>query len=528
MTVAAIYVRVSTEDQARHGYSLAAQVEACRTRAESLGALETRLFADEGVSGALLARPGLDSMREAVRSRAVDLVVVWDPDRLSRNLSHQLLLTEEIERAKIKLEFVNFEWKATPEGQLFYALRGAIAQYEKEKIRERTGRGRLQKARQGKLPLAFRPYGYAYDPDAAMLASDPAEAPVVGQIFRWFLEEGEGPGTIARRLNGLGVPARRGGQWHRAVVRQILANPVYTGVFFANRFDTAGCSLNRHRPKAERVRAAERPRADWVPVPVPALVEPARWQEAQELLERSRRLWAGKPRAEYLLSGLLECGCCHRPMCGFTGTDWGVRRRKYTCRKAGPAAGGEIRCNQTVPAGELEAAVWVQVVGWLAEPGLLHQALARPKDRSPELERERAAAAAALARAEAGRASILTLLEQGALGAAEAAAALGRVGARTAELQARLHGLEAELTGFARPVPDGFARERHVQDCLERYRQGDLPAAERKRLVRALLTRVVVGGRTVALHARWPAAWPAPPDSPNPPDPQDLQATSKS
>jgi site-specific DNA recombinase len=339
MSVAGIYVRVSTEDQAKHGYSLAAQTEACRARALALGAADVRLFADEGVSGALLARPGLTALREAVGARQLDVVVVWDPDRLSRNLSHQLLITEEIERARVRLEFVNFEWKNTPEGQLFYALRGAIAQYEKEKIRERTGRGRLQKAKQGRLPAAFRPYGYDYDPRTALLVPRPDEVPIVQEMFRWFLSEGEGPAAIARRLNQLGVPSRKGGRWHRTVVRQILSNPVYTGIFHANRYDAAGVSLNRHRPPAERVSPSLRPESDWVPVPVPALIDPDDWRRTQALLEQARRLWAGRPRAAYLLSGLLTCGRCGMSMSGFVGTDWGTRRRKYTCRRSGAAGG---------------------------------------------------------------------------------------------------------------------------------------------------------------------------------------------
>jgi site-specific DNA recombinase len=209
MPAAAVYVRVSTEDQARHGYSLQAQVEACRARAEALGASDVKVFADEGVSGALLARPGLNALREAVRSRAAALVVVWDPDRLSRNLSHQLLLTEEIEQARVRLEFVNFEWKSTPEGQLFYALRGAIAQYEKEKIRERTGRGRLQKARQGKLPAAFRPYGYDYDPGASLLVVKPEEAQVSGRSSAGSWPRARVRGRLPGGSTAWGCPAAR-------------------------------------------------------------------------------------------------------------------------------------------------------------------------------------------------------------------------------------------------------------------------------------------------------------------------------
>ncbi|MEG3067983.1 MAG: recombinase family protein [Syntrophaceticus schinkii] len=144
---AAIYVRVSTEEQAVHGYSLAEQREACSQRAAELGAVEILLFADEGASGATLDRPGLDALREAVRMGTVNTLVLRDPDRLSRRLAHQLYLSEEFEKAGVQLEFLDFEWKTTPEGRLFYAIKGAIAEYEREKIRERVTRGKLQKPR---------------------------------------------------------------------------------------------------------------------------------------------------------------------------------------------------------------------------------------------------------------------------------------------------------------------------------------------------------------------------------------------
>jgi len=494
VTTAAIYVRVSTEDQARHGYSLSSQADACRTRAQALGALEIRTYADEGVSGALLSRPGLDALREAIRSKAVDLMVVWDPDRLSRNLSHQLLITEEIERAKVRLEFVNFEWKATPEGQLFYALRGAIAQYEKEKIRERTSRGRLQKARSGKLPLAFQPYGYRYDVTTALLVPDHAEAEVVRRLFRLFLNDGLGPAAIADRINALGTPARKGGAWHRAVVRQILANPVYTGIFWTNRWDTAGCSLNRHRPPEDRVTATQRPEAEWVPVAVPALISPEVWQEARTRLTAARRLWAGKPRAEYLLSGLLVCGPCGGTMSGVTATDWGIRRRKYTCRRRGDPA----RCGRAVAADPLEAAVWEAVLTWLADPEALAEALEGAQERRAHQERELESLTQAEAQAEKGRAGILAVLEQGLMPPAEATAALARLRQRADALQHRRRELEAS------PPPPGCPPlfQEWVATCIDHYHRGGLPPDERRQLVRTVLTRVLVGEQTLSLYAK--------------------------
>ena len=82
----ATYVRVSTDEQVQHGFSLAEQREACRNRAMSLGAASVVEFADEGVSGSILERPGIIALRDAVKNNQVDMIVVRDPDRLSRKL----------------------------------------------------------------------------------------------------------------------------------------------------------------------------------------------------------------------------------------------------------------------------------------------------------------------------------------------------------------------------------------------------------------------------------------------------------
>lgn len=500
MTRAAIYLRVSTEEQARHGYSLAAQREACWERARRLGAAEVLEFADEGVSGALLERPGLSALREALRGRGIQLVVVMDPDRLARNLSHQLLVTEEIEKARARLEFINFEWRNTPEGQLFYAVRGAIAQFEKEKIRERTTRGRRQKAKTGRLPLAFRPYGYDYDRAASMLVVNEREAELVRWMFGWLLTEGEGPNGIARRLNALGIPARKGGVWHRNVVRQILRNPVYTGVFWANRYDTAGLGLNRHRPREERLAPTVRPQEEWIPIPVPAIIDQGQWEQAQRMLDRARRLWSGRPRAEYLLSGLVICGRCGLSMTGQRVKEWGRRRRVYTCRRGSQGARPGA-CGLRVDAGTVEELVWGQVAGWLQDPEKLWEAVACSEGGvalAQELEEVREG----LQRVQHGRENLIRALEQGAAAPEALIEALGRLQEREAALQARQQELEERVGNWA---AGGVGRLPAWAEAVRRWwANPDLEFADQRRLVRLLVPRVEAGEGRLRIFARWP------------------------
>src|SRR5690606_15362748 len=156
----AIYARVSTEEQAKSGYSLQDQVRQCREKAGSgTNVIE---YVDDGYSGEFLERPALSKLRNDIREGIVDKVVIYDPDRLSRKLMNQLLVSEEIEK-HAELIFVNGDYQKTPEGMLFYQMRGAIAEFEKAKINERMSRGRREKAKQGKVVKDVKVYGYIFN-----------------------------------------------------------------------------------------------------------------------------------------------------------------------------------------------------------------------------------------------------------------------------------------------------------------------------------------------------------------------------
>ena len=135
LSLAVIYARVSTDDQARHGYSLPDQVAQCREKAKELGATTIIDCVDEGISGDVLERPGLSTARQLIREGDVSLFVCYDPDRLARKLAHQLLVTDEIEKSGCKLVFVNFDWKNNPEGRLFYSLREPLQNLRKKRLK---------------------------------------------------------------------------------------------------------------------------------------------------------------------------------------------------------------------------------------------------------------------------------------------------------------------------------------------------------------------------------------------------------
>ncbi len=500
--LAVVYIRVSTEDQARHGYSLEAQEAACRKKARELGAAQVEVYRDEGVTGEILERPGLQAALTAVNAGAA-WFVVYDPDRLSRRLAHQLLLMEVIEKAGCRLEFVTCEWQDTPEGRLFYSLRGAIAEYEKEKFKARSRFGKLAKARRGLLTHDPRVYGYRHS--SGKLEVDQDQAAVYRRMVEMALS-GMSPEAIAAQFNAEGVPAPQGDKWYRATVRRILKNRTYVGELYLNRYNAEGIKAARQR--GQKATCRERPKEDWIAVPVPALIEPEKWAALQEKLSRAKKGRRGGRVHSYHLSGLVACGLCGRAMAGQSGHSKNRTYRYYACLNTWDRANGDRRepipkcTNRLHRADILEEAVWAKVREWLNDPealfrdahqeagGRIENEINLVQKRLKQLKRERERAFEAYRRGLVD----VEMFERAVLD----------VGREKAVLEARLKELE-EVRQAA------LLAERGVEALRELARQvagrlDDLSWGEKEKLINLLVRRVVVREGEVLVEARVQAA----------------------
>jgi site-specific DNA recombinase len=300
---AAIYARVSTEDQGK-GFSIPTQIEACEKLAEREGYTvpETSVLIDEGISGTTMDRPQLRKLRELVNTRAIAAAIVYDPDRLSRNLGHQLLLAEEFERASMKLLIVSHPMEQGPEGWLFFQMRGALAEYERAKTLERTKRGMLGRAKAGHVHGANVPLGYRYVPGdhTGHAEIDEAEAAVVRWIFDLCLQ-GRSSWSIARRLTEQRIPTKRDrhptsggrksvgvGVWNHDSVHRILTNEAYTGALHWNK-----------RRRLTKTTTAARPREEWVEIAVPPIVSAEVFSAAQAHLAQNKALAKRNRKRDY-------------------------------------------------------------------------------------------------------------------------------------------------------------------------------------------------------------------------------------
>lgn len=382
-----VYLRVSTEDQRKHGYSLPAQREQCLRKArETIGHDDFRAVVFEDAAGGdILERPALEEMREFVRVNRPAYFVCMDPDRFSRELFIQMLVTKELEEIGTQLVFVQHEYRNTEEGRLFYQFRGAISQYEKAKILERTRRGLRQKLKRGLVANGAKPYGYHYDTERDTLAVNPSEAEWVQRIFEWAAEKVL-PYQIVDRLNALGVPTRYRRLWRSSTIQAMLRNTTYIGKMICLRWNTAGYVQQRQLPKEKRTKTPkQRPRDEWVTIDVPALIDEGLFQRVQAARKHHKRT---AKRTAGLLSGIVRCGLCGASV--HYVADSSVKH-VLRCHNRFPRRDALIKPTKcTLPnvrASIIEERVWQEVASWFAEPeGLLERL--RRADNSADRETE--------------------------------------------------------------------------------------------------------------------------------------------
>ena len=132
-TRAAIYARVSTDLQEKE-HTIQSQLEAVRAYVSERGYIISGEYIDDGFSGATLERPGLDGLRDALRSEEMDVVVFHSPDRLARKAVYQGLVLEEIEKACIRVEFLNYPVDDSPESRTLLGMQGLFAEYERPRL----------------------------------------------------------------------------------------------------------------------------------------------------------------------------------------------------------------------------------------------------------------------------------------------------------------------------------------------------------------------------------------------------------
>jgi len=381
MKTAAIYCRVSTDNQEAEGTSLQTQLEACLKYCRDKGYNVVYRFS-EAYSGLTLERPKLNELRELVRAGDIDIIVCYCLDRLSRNATHGVILRDELDKHHVILESVTEDIDKTPLGEAITYLRGTFSQIEAEKIRERTMRGKRARALEGRIPGggSSKLYGYDYLKGQGRRVINETEARWVRDMYSWLVNEGLSTNAITYRLRALNAPTKHGGIWNRRSVHTILINPAYTGKTYVLTTGKSGKQFTR-------------PQADWIEIPdtTPAIINRELFDAAQKQLKVNQ---ANAPRNnkvhKYLLRGHIKCRQCGRSYVGVisVSTQYGKRYVQlfYRCMGKLKMYAPVGRChNKGWSAKKLEAMVWAKLEEYLSTPELIVNELGKQRQDANQL-----------------------------------------------------------------------------------------------------------------------------------------------
>ena len=307
---AALYIRVSTQEQAQEGYSIGAQTERLEAYCKSRDWTVANIYTDPGFSGAKTERPALQRMIKDIEAGAIDIVVVYKLDRLSRSQKDTLYLIEDV-FLKNNTSFVslneNFD-TSTAFGRAMIGILSVFAQLEREQIKERTTMGRIERAKDGYFHGGgFDPIGYDYI-DGHLIVNE-YEAMQVRKVYEMFLA-GK-PITYIGNYMQKRYTTKYGNWGAHSAVRSVLSLPLYIGKISYN----GSLYEGRHE----------------------SIIDEDTFYQAQEMLAKRASVASYKKnpfQSSNLLTGMLRCDCCGARLFAkgnYSGHGPKTYRPYYTC-----------------------------------------------------------------------------------------------------------------------------------------------------------------------------------------------------
>jgi site-specific DNA recombinase len=326
----ALYMRVSTEDQADRG-TIDAQRDFLRQFANLYQLPVADEYADDGISGTLPLgeRPEVRRLLQDAEAGRFGCVLVYRLTRLGRSLKALTEAHDILSRFTVTIRSATEPFDtSSPIGNFLFQLLGSLAELDRAQVLEQLSRGRDRVARNGKWTDGLVPFGYTLDEDGCLTPSERAVAALgmteADAVRDLFLRMAAGSSALAeaRRLNALGVPTtryygngtkREGKRWYPGHIAWMLNNPTYRGMHV----------LQSRYGQVERE--------------VPALVDTPLWEQANAQIQKNRHLPRSNATHTYLLRGLITCGQCGS---AYGGQGYGRRNGKrgyyYRCCRRNP------------------------------------------------------------------------------------------------------------------------------------------------------------------------------------------------
>jgi site-specific DNA recombinase len=359
---------------------------------------------DRGQSGATLHRPGLDQVRDLVAAGDVSVVLAQDRDRFAREPAYLYLLKQEFGEHGTIIRALNDRGDGSPEGELTDGILDQLAKFERAKTAERTRRGKMRKAREGKVIAGTRPnYGFRYNTARDNYTLDEVAMRIIWRIFRMVGAEGQTMNAVKRAFEREGVSPPLGGKyWSPKYIRECIRDDVYRphsfeevaqivtpevaarldrsldyGIWWFNRRRTETKQVSEMGPAGRhyrrRIKVTDKPRSEWIPVPVPDSGIPRKWVDAaREAIKDNKRPSANADRVWELSGGMFFCRECGNRMSVHTTVEHRKekvhRHHYYRCPKCQRHGIEACPHNKHYRAADREARVWECVAGLLRDP----------------------------------------------------------------------------------------------------------------------------------------------------------------
>ena len=417
----------------------------------------------------------------------------------------------------------------SPEEELLLQFQGIIAEYERAQIAERSRRGKRYRAKAGSLSvLSGAPYGYRYvkktDTSAAYYEVIEEQAEAVRMVYKLYTEDGLSINAIARWLNAHAIPTRKGrSRWERSTVWAMLRNPAYKGTAcFGKTERTDRQKVTRplrqrggFSPRCSNNR--ERPRAEWIEIPVPAIVREDTFALAQERLEQNKRLSPRRTIEPTLLQGMLVCSRCGY---AFYRTSTRTSKRKiyyYRCLGSDDYRhpNGRVCHNLPIRQDYLDEMVWKHVVQLLENPELIRAEIRRRirqiQDSSPT-KRRKEAVEMEITRVEKSVEKLLDAYQEGLLRLEELRKRMPGLRKRQEALKSEFNTLEATAASH-----QGFLRlAENMEDFLQRLRNtaDSMSVSDRQKILRLVVREILVDLETIKIRHSIPVTGPSPASGP--------------
>ncbi|WP_273129012.1 recombinase family protein [Bacillus weihaiensis] len=310
------YIRVSTDEQAKHGYSIAAQIERLEAYCVSQEWSLIDTFIDDGYSAKDLNRPQFKEMMNRIKNEDIDVLLVYRLDRLTRSVLDLYEILKILDEHNCMFKSATEVYDTTNAmGRLFITLVAAIAQWERENTAERVKLGMEKKTKLGKWKGGMAPYGYKIVNKELEINED--EEPLIKYIFH--LSRTLGFYSIAKKITEQGFTTRKGGDWHVDTVRDIANNPIYAGYLTFN-----DPKDSKKPPRLQTLYDGQHSR----------IIHREEFWSLQDILDKRRTFGGKRETSNYYFSSVLRCARCGSSMSGHKGSQ-GVKTYRCSGKKAG-------------------------------------------------------------------------------------------------------------------------------------------------------------------------------------------------